>query len=96
MGTFEIFPSNGAWAALFGKPLLKVFSASHKYTGDTITLKGDEGQSVITNDFHSRKKQLGAEWLQKSQVAVASVSNLGDHFGDPPLRQRQVPNIKSI
>ena len=63
IGTFEIFPSNGAWAALFGKLLLKVFLASHEYTKDTITLNNKECQSVITNDFDSRNKQLPAERL---------------------------------
>ena len=95
-GTFKIFPSNGAWAALFGKPLLKAFSVSHEYAGDMITLKGVKHQSVITNDFISRKTDLNAEWLRKSKVTVVSISNLGDHFGGSPLRQRQVPNIKYI
>ena len=63
VGIFEIFPSNGAWAALFGKPLLKAFWASHEYTKDTITLNNKECQSVITNDFDSRNKQLPAERL---------------------------------
>lgn len=63
VGTFEIFPSNEAWAALFGKPLLKAFSVSHEYTKDTITLNNKECQSVITNDFDSRNKQLSAKWL---------------------------------
>ena len=96
IGTFEIFPSNGAWAALFGKLLLKVFLVSHEYTKDMITLNDKECQSVITNDFDSRNKQLPAEQLQNSKVTVASISNLGDHFSDSPLRQRQVPNIKCI
>ena len=35
-GVFEIFKSNGAWAMLFGKPLLKLFNAVHDYKEDTI------------------------------------------------------------
>ena len=49
-GSFEIFPSHGAWEALFGKPLLKEFSASHEYTRDTITLNAEGQQAVIQND----------------------------------------------
>ena len=34
--TFEVFKSNGAWAMLFRKPLLKIFNAVHNYKEDTI------------------------------------------------------------
>jgi hypothetical protein len=52
-GTFEIFNSNGAWAMLFGKPLLKVFDAVHDYTNDTIRIPQEEGTAwtVLTNQF---------------------------------------------
>ena len=63
VGAFEIFPSNRAWMALFGKPLLKMFSASHEYVGDTITLHNDGHQSVIENNLALRRKKLGANWL---------------------------------
>ena len=63
VGTLKIFPSNGAWAALFGKPLLKAFSVSHEYTKDMIMLNNKEYQSVITNDFDLRNKWLPAEQL---------------------------------
>jgi hypothetical protein len=36
--TFEIFNSNGAWAMLFGKPLLRTFNAIHDYTEDSIRI----------------------------------------------------------
>ncbi|KAF8161916.1 hypothetical protein K438DRAFT_1480138, partial [Mycena galopus ATCC 62051] len=35
-GRFEVFPSGGAWAALFGKPLLESFAAWHGYEEDVI------------------------------------------------------------
>ena len=34
--TFEVFKSNGTWAMLFRKPLLKIFNAVHNYKEDTI------------------------------------------------------------
>ena len=37
-GAFEVLNSNGAWALLFGKPLLETFSAVHDYSTDTIRL----------------------------------------------------------
>ena len=33
---FEIFNSNGPWAMLFGKPLLRTFNAIHDYMENTI------------------------------------------------------------
>lgn len=47
LGHLKIFPSNGAWLALFGKPLLKAFLVSHEYVKDTITLGVEGWQMVI-------------------------------------------------
>ncbi|KAJ6476969.1 hypothetical protein C8R45DRAFT_773245, partial [Mycena sanguinolenta] len=42
-GQFEVFPSGGAWVALFGKPLLETFGAWHGYEEDVIVLlNGDQ------------------------------------------------------
>jgi hypothetical protein len=35
---FEVLNSNGAWALLFGKPLLEILNAIHDYSTDTISL----------------------------------------------------------
>ena len=52
-GAFEIFKSNGAWAMLFGKPLLKAFNAIHDYTEDTIRVLQNNGTdwTVLANQF---------------------------------------------
>ena len=84
-GSFEIFPSHGAWEALFGKPLLKKFAASHEYTRDTITLNAKGQQAVIQNDPCLRSEHAAKE-PRKSEAPIASISNLGDHPGDSPLR----------
>ncbi|KAF8888918.1 hypothetical protein CPB84DRAFT_1684046 [Gymnopilus junonius] len=39
-GAFEIFDSQGAWAVLFGKPLLWKFKMIHDYDTDEIMIKG--------------------------------------------------------
>ena len=88
-GTFEIFPSNGAWEALFRKPLLHGFRASHEYVNNTIALEAEGRQSIIGND-----NTLKVQQLQKTEVAVVSISDLEDHISGPPLRLRQVSNIK--
>ncbi|KAF8950516.1 hypothetical protein BDZ97DRAFT_1617781, partial [Flammula alnicola] len=38
VGTFEIFDSRGAWAVLFGKPLLQTFRMVHDYGVDEIMI----------------------------------------------------------
>jgi hypothetical protein len=87
-GTFEVFPSGGAWEMLFGKPMLRAFDASHEYVMDTVTLKS-EGVSYLLENANI-PKNINAERLQENKVAVASVSNLGEHSGVTPLRPRQV------
>ena len=90
-GTFEVFPCGGAWEMLFGKPMLHAFNASHEYVGDTVTLQSEGTAYVLENT--NVPKVTGAEGLQETKVAVASVSNLGEHFGVSPLRQRQAPDF---
>jgi hypothetical protein len=48
-GAFEIFPSGGAWDMLFGKPMLHAFDATHKYTGDTVTLNSKDDSETLQN-----------------------------------------------
>ena len=84
-GSFEIFPSHGVWEALFGKPLLKKFAASHEYTRDTITLNAEGQQTVIQNDPCLGSKHV-AEEPRKSEASVAPISSQGDCSGDSPLR----------
>ena len=55
---FEIFKSNGAWAMLFGKPLLRTFNAIHDYTEDSIRILNEEGGAqwtVLSNQFASKQ-----------------------------------------
>ena len=44
-GAFEIFKSNGAWAMLFGKPLLRIFNTIHDYSEDIICIPQEKGES---------------------------------------------------
>jgi hypothetical protein len=60
-GIFEVFNSNGAWAMLFGKPLLKAFNAIHDYTEDTIRIlqTGGTEWTVLTNQFTNTRGVAG-------------------------------------
>ena len=56
-GAFEIFKSNGAWAMLFGKPLLRTFKAVHDYAEDVIRIPQEKGAEwvVLGNQFSNVK-----------------------------------------
>ena len=60
---FEIFPSGGSWALLFGKPLMKMFNMEHCYTDNTISLPGTEKELRMDNEF---------SWTQDCGTAVAA------------------------
>jgi hypothetical protein len=53
VGSFEVFESGGAWAVLFGKPLLQIFSAVHDYGTDIVWFPSifSENWNVLTNQF---------------------------------------------
>jgi hypothetical protein len=89
-GMFKIFASGGAWNVLFRKPLLQAFDAIHEYTTDTITLHLNDSESAVIIQNEHPDEQLLAKSLQKPEVAVAQVSNVGEHNLVPPLRPRQV------
>ncbi|KAI0324249.1 hypothetical protein GY45DRAFT_1207417, partial [Cubamyces sp. BRFM 1775] len=46
---FEIFPSQGAWSFLIGKPLLEALKATHDYESDQIIVSSGRHKTVITN-----------------------------------------------
>jgi hypothetical protein len=69
-GAFEIFPSSGSWALLFGKPLLKTFDMTHRYKNDTISLEGPSGKITLTNQF--------GRTLDSGSAAAAGVSLTAD------------------
>ncbi|KAH9897772.1 hypothetical protein C8Q73DRAFT_725992, partial [Cubamyces lactineus] len=52
---FEIFPSQGAWSFLIGKPLLEALKATHDYESDQIIVSNDRYKTVIEN-------QRGRTW----------------------------------
>ncbi|KIM88296.1 hypothetical protein PILCRDRAFT_3315 [Piloderma croceum F 1598] len=89
-GTFEIFASGGAWNILFGKPMLQAFNAIQKYTTDTITLHSSDSESTLVIQNENPDKLPLAKSLQKPKVAVAQVSNMGEHDFASPLRPREV------
>ncbi|KAJ7209931.1 hypothetical protein C8J57DRAFT_1540122 [Mycena rebaudengoi] len=50
-GCFEVFDSGGAWALLFGKPLLEIFDAMHGYKPDVLHLRDGKDWISLPNQF---------------------------------------------
>jgi hypothetical protein len=87
-GTFEVFPSGGSWSFLFGRPLLEGFGAVHDYANDTITVRGKEGPTVVSNQigqislWDEARGNVNAVFLDpKSRTMSAGGSSA------PPVRQ---------
>jgi len=89
-GTFQVFDSNGAWSALFGKPLLKKFKAVHEYDLDTIKIPREDSWVELKNQWEDKKK------LQRSTHPNPNVDGTiqrNNFKGDPCASpSRQVPN----
>ena len=91
-GDFEVFPSNGSWALLFGKPLLTTFAMVHQYDKDTISLPQANKNITITNQFG---RTNDCRWT--GGVATCHTADIKQRkaFGGntySPLRQVSHPN----
>jgi hypothetical protein len=84
-GVFEIFNSNGAWAMLFGKPLLKTFNAVHDYTVDTIQIPPPNGTTwvVLTNQF-TNPQGVAAKLLANRTLDIKQIIDLPKEDATPP------------
>ena len=52
-GSFEVFDSLGAWDFLLGKRLKNALKAVHDYEVDEVTIKGEQGLTVLKNQIHT-------------------------------------------
>ena len=87
-GTFEVFNSNGAWAMLFGKPLLKAFNVVHDYTEDIIRIPRENGMEwvVLTNQFANAHNNA-AKLLANLTVDIKQIAKI------PILPSEQVKKV---
>ena len=51
-GSFEVFDSLGAWDFLLGKRMKNAFKAIHNYEVDKVTIKNEDKQVILKNQFH--------------------------------------------
>ena len=56
--SFEVFPSDGRWSLLIGKPLLKQLRVVHDYEMDTIKLPRKDGTYDLLANNHSESPGL--------------------------------------
>jgi hypothetical protein len=82
-GAFEILNSNGAWALLFGKPLLETFNAIHDYSKDTITLPHGKQWVTLENQFANKRGAIG-NILANLTLDIKQLINIsGDEITSP-------------
>jgi hypothetical protein len=88
-GTFEVLNSNGAWALLFGKPLLETFNAIHDYSKDVISLPQGPGWVKLENQFTNTRGVAG-NLLANLTVDIKQLLKVS---GDgTPSPSREVPH----
>jgi hypothetical protein len=100
-GRFEVFDSGGAWALLFGKPLLEAFKAVHHYEADIIELPRGETSITVTNQYMA-VGGVAAHLLAGLTIDIKQRTTfLGDRASpsrqvltsSPPLRYVQYNNV---
>ncbi|KAJ7066283.1 hypothetical protein C8F01DRAFT_1079912 [Mycena amicta] len=86
-GDFEIFNRQGAWAMLFGKPLLQAFDAVHDYTTDVLWVHNEVSgtQKSIQNDFYVREPKSGN--VVGITTDIKQRAKLPGGIRAPPVRQ---------
>ena len=96
-GTFEIFNSNGAWAMLFGKPLLKTFDVVHDYTNDTICISHKEGTAwtVLTNQF-SNMQGVAGKLLANLTVDIKQLIKVAQQLPKTPTTIGTEPTENTV
>ena len=96
-GMFEIFKSNGAWAMLFGKPLLKTFNAIHDYTDDTIRiLREDKTAWVILANQFANVGGVAAKLLANLTVDIKQLIPNPQKGGSNAESWRETINVHKL
>jgi hypothetical protein len=85
----EVFLSGGAWAMLFGKPLLEGFAAWHGYEKDVILLRTDDGATVRIENAHAQARGKADSVMTVTEAAMHT--NIPGGSSAPPVRQAPSP-----
>jgi hypothetical protein len=90
-GQFKVFDSRGGWGFLFGKPLLRLFKATHDYKADTVTIRDliTKATTVLYNQLHLPIAEAADKQGISLMLDVKQWENIvgGSSAMKPPLRQ---------
>jgi hypothetical protein len=82
-GTFEVFDSNGAWIALFGKPLLTKFKAVHDYDLDIVQIPNSSDNWTELQNQHQQEGNHHASssrWVSHTKNDVKELTAQAQHI----------------
>ena len=94
-GVFQVLNSNGAWALLFGKPMLEAYKAVHDYSNDTINLPKGKELVTLENQFASRQGITG-NLLANLTVDIKQLVNMHGDEASPPSRVAETTKIEEV
>ena len=92
LGAFQVLNSNGTWALLFGKPLLKTFRAVHDYAEDIINIPKGKEWITLENQFANRQGVTG-DLLANLTINIKQLVNLSGDGIPSPLREVSQSNV---
>lgn len=91
VGSFQVLNSNGAWALLFGKPLLETFKAVHDYSQDTIALPQGNGWVTLENQFVNRGGITG-DLLANLMIDIKQLVDVSGEVSDDRTYSELIAN----
>ena len=94
-GVFQVLNSNGAWALLFGKPMLEAYEAVHDYSNDTINLPKGKKLVMLENQFVSRQGITG-NLLANLTVNIKQLVDMHGDKTPPPSRVAETTKIEEV
>ena len=92
---FQVLNSNGAWALLFGKPLLKAYKAVHNYANDSINLPLGNEWVMLENQFVSRQGITG-NLLANLTVDIKQLVNMSSDKTPLPSGMVETAKIEEV
>jgi hypothetical protein len=92
-GEFKVFDSDHGWGFLFGKPLLRAFSAVHDYRTDIVTISNPTTTTVVR--LHNQINDTLSDTVDKQGISLTldmkQWEELSGGSSDMNPPSRQVP-----
>ena len=65
---FEIFPSEGAWSLLVGKPMLESLKAIHDFALDTVTVHDEAGRASVLRNYSQAESSISDQGADRERT----------------------------